>query len=265
MNVKNAKKNELYMNRRWLEGQYVANNRSAKQISDMFNVPVYEIIRYIELFNLEENPNKEEQQVRRLFKSEPKQMKPKKKVKKVKKVKKSNFKVKPKTNKYKSKTWLKTAFFDEGMTVTEMGVLCGVNEGVIRYWCKKYGLTRQARDAYRTKKQEAKYFGITQHPHKVYSPNMGQKYVQVNPYANVAQPRKAYSTIRNYETGLYDVVGVIEHEHGYHSLEHGMFLELSKEDASELAMNMNKSLGLRDSEANTIILSSLGWDKTVRQ
>jgi len=44
-----------------------------------------------------------------------------------------------------------------------------------------------------------------------------------------------------------------------------MFLDLTKEVASELAVNMNRTMGLKDAEANKIILSSLGWDKKVRQ
>jgi len=258
-NVKNKKSKQLYTNRMWLEEQYVLKDKSAKEISDMFNVPVGTIIKYIEMFNLELEHNKEEQQVKEYFETVSKP----KKVKKVKKkVWGSKPKTKPKTQKYKSKTVLKRLFYDENMPVYQMAKQFGVSEAVVRYWLKKYGLTKSGKAAYRTRKEDR--FLLAQQQTIV------PKTIQVNPYSkptpsNITKNRKAYSTIRNYETGLYDVVGVIEHEHGYNHLEHGMFLELTKEDASELAVNMNRAMGLKDSEANTIILSSLGWDKKVRQ
>lgn len=258
-NVRNKKSKQLYTNRMWLEEQYVLKNKSAKEISDMFEVPVGTIIKYIEMFSLELEHNAEEQQVKKYFEtiSEPKKVK---RVKK-KKVWGSKPKTKPKTQKYKSKTVLKRLFYDENMPIYQMGKQFGVSEAVVRYWLKKYGLTKSGKAAYRTRKEDR--FLLAQQ-------QASPKTIQVNPYSKstrniITKNRKAYSTIRNYETGLYDVVGVIEHEHGYHHLEHGMFLELTKEVASELAVNMNRTMGLKDSEANTIILSSLGWDKKVRQ
>ena len=79
-NVKNKKSKQLYTNRMWLEEQYVLKDKSAKEISDMFNVPVGTIIKYIEMFNLELEHNKEEQQVKEYFETVSKP----KKVKKVK-------------------------------------------------------------------------------------------------------------------------------------------------------------------------------------
>jgi transposase len=258
-NVRNNKDTGLYTNRVWLEGQYVLMNKSAKEISEMCGVPVGTIIRNIERFNLEHEPNTEEQQAEKYFEtvSEPK---------KVKKVKKkgswgSTPHTKPKTQKYKSKTVLKRMFYDENMPIFQMAKQFGVSEAVVRYWLKKYGLTKSGKAVYRTRKEDR--FLLAQQ-------QTIPKTIQVNPYSKstpniTTKNRKAYSTIRNYETGLYDVVGVIEHEHGYHNLEHGMFLDLTKEVASELAVNMNRTMGLKDAEANKIILSSLGWDKKVRQ
>lgn len=258
-NARNKKSKQLYTNRMWLEEQYVLKNKSAKEISDMFEVPVGTIIKYIEMFSLELEHNAEEQQVKKYFEtvSEPK------KVKKVKKkVWGSKPKTKPKTQKYKSKTVLKRLFYEEDMPIYQMAKRFGVSEAVVRYWLRKYGLTKSGKAAYRTQKEDRFLLGQQQ--------TIAPRTIQVNPYSkptpsNITKNRKAYSTIRNYETGLYDVVGVIEHEHGYNHLEHGIFLELTKEDASELAVNLNRAMGLRDSEANTIILSSLGWDKKVRQ
>jgi hypothetical protein len=149
------------------------------------------------------------------------------------------------------------------MAIYQMAKQFGVSEAVVRYWLRKYGLTKSGKAAYRTHLEEDGFLFAQQQ-------TIASRTIQVNPYSkptpsSVTKNRKAYSTIRNYETGLYDVVGVIEHEHGYHHLEHGMFLELTKEVASELAVNMNRTMGLKDSEANVIILSSLGWDKKVRQ
>tara|TARA_R100000995_G_C3480882_1_gene123822 strand:+ start:685 stop:1479 length:795 start_codon:yes stop_codon:yes gene_type:complete len=256
-NVKNKKSKKLYTNRMWLEEQYVLKDKSAKEISDMFNVPVGTIIKYIEMFNLELEHNREEQQVKEYFETVSKPKKVEKK-----KVWGSKPKKKPKTQKYKSKTVLKRLFYDENMPIYQMAKQFGVSEAVVRYWLKKYGLTKSGKAAYRTRKEDR--FLLAQQQ------TIAPRTVQVNPYSkptpsNITKNRKAYSTIRNYETGLYDVVGVIEHEHGYHHLEHGMFLELTKEVASELAVNMNRTMGLKDSEANMIILSSLGWDKKVRQ
>lgn len=256
-NAKNKKGKQLYTNRMWLEEQYVLKDKSAKEISDMFNVPVGTIIKYIEIFNLELEHNKEEHQVKQYFEtvSEPKKLKKKG-------VWGKKPKTKPKTQKYKSKTVLKRLYYDEDMSIFQMGKRFGVSEAVVRYWLRKYGLTKSGKAAYRTQKEDR--FLLAQQQTIV------PRTIQVNPYSkptpsSITKNRKAYSTIRNYETGLYDVVGVIEHEHGYHHLEHGMFLELTKEVASELAVNMNRTMGLKDSEANTIILSSLGWDKKVRQ
>lgn len=46
---------------------------------------------------------------------------------------------------YKSKEWLEYKYFDEGLSTTEIGKLCGVKACTVIYWAKKHGITLRSK------------------------------------------------------------------------------------------------------------------------
>ena len=245
--AKNKKETtHLYTNRKWLYDRYVTQNMSAKRISDMFGVSVSTVIRYIEVFNLEENPSNFP--VVKIQNSDAKKTKKTKKPKKwVEGTKYHSSRI---ATKYKSKSWLLSKWVDEFWTIPEMASFNGVSDGVIRYWLDKYGISRvdSERFAIRNERLPTR---ITDNTENGYYAAKADGTNILNPYA----VKYAYSAVSS--NGLWNLVKLYE-DGKQEPLTLLHYTGLIQTKAVKQILVLNEQLGLSNEEANDIIISHQG-------
>lgn len=259
----------LYTNRKWLYDRYVTQNMSAKRISDMFGVSVSTVIRYIEVFNLEENPSNFP--VVKIQNSDAKKVKKTKKTKKPKKwVEGTKYHSSRIATKYKSKSWLLSKWVDEWWTIPEMASFNGVSDGVIRYWLDKYGISRvdSERFAIRNERLPTRITDNTENGSatvltaakadgEVSVSTVSAKQIS-DMFTNILNPyavKYAYSAVSS--NGLWNLVKLYE-DGKQEPLTLLHYIGLIQTNAVEHILALNEDLGLSKEEANNIIMSHQG-------